>query len=777
MLNLYNASTKKENDPNEPRYLTNTEIKSIVNKIGYYAYTAATRESAIFARESLIKLETFRMRNIILTPLALEKYTELYISNNFFSRSEYGTAVGATAGEATSQSSSQQALNSFKVEVSKATTSSVEIFEEILEVRKRKSPKMFVYFKDKPSVETIMKEKRLKFETITVNDLSTEKRIESVDVIYPNKSFPTWYKLYQQIIIQFIEMPLFSWMLQLRISTDLMYKNKIMPKDISRAIEREGILSTIYSPLIKDEKGSFILIDIYVHNVAKILKIKNMKELSLPEENKIFMYLNNIVKPSLNSMIVKGLNNITRIQRYNISVNFCLYYEINLNRYFPNKVNEYIIKLNIPYMKINVITYEDVINLFKSIGVVDIRLTETIPELLEYTDMELYVRLNPKPENIPDKKYTPIFYLTEMLKLDKDETDNYRRSQQDIKAKLFQQVLRVEDKTQKLNLLQQAAEIKIYREPSILYQNNNQIYIETEGQDFSELIKMGDIDMTKSYTNDINDILRYFGIEAVRAHIIKELIVLIKSSGSDTYVDPRHMSLIADWMTMFGFITPFTLKGMKYHKLGPLANAALREPTKALQEDAMMNKIDYLNNVSSAITVGNPIKLGTGVVDLIIDQEKIKKQLKDKPKQQKQKISLDVTSRLVSMLLEGDYTESTDTTQENVSRNNTLPFDIPLVFDTDEIRLSYDPDFEDHSINTLFPVLSPELKTVYQNSIICDPPVVSTIIAYTNIPVENPINRIVNISADIRSANELIVNPPLVETLNIENSFLDDLFG
>jgi len=364
-----------------------------------------------------------------------------------------------------------------------------------------------------------------------------------------------------------------------------------------------------------------------------------------------------------------------------------------------------------------------------------------------------------------------------MLKLDKDETDNYRRSQQDIKAKLFQQVLRVEDKTQKLNLLQQAAEIKIYREPSILYQNNNQIYIETEGQDFSELIKMGDIDMTKSYTNDINDILRYFGIEAVRAHIIKELIVLIKSSGSDTYVDPRHMSLIADWMTMFGFITPFTLKGMKYHKLGPLANAALREPTKALQEDAMMNKIDYLNNVSSAITVGNPIKLGTGVVDLIIDQEKIKKQLKDKPKQQKQKISLDVTSRLVSMLLEGDYTESTDTTQENVSLNNTLPFDIPLVFDTDEIRLSYDPDFEDHSINTLFPVLSPELKTVYQNSIICDPPVVSTIIAYTNIPVENPINRIVNISADIRSANELIVNPPLVETLNIENSFLDDLFG
>ena len=769
-------------DQNKPRYLTTQEIKSIVNKIGYFAYTAATKDSSIFARQTLINFETFRMRNVILTPLALEKYTELYINNNYFSRSEYGTPVGATAGEATSQSSSQQALNSFKVEVSRATTNSVEVFEEILEVRKRKSPKMFVYFKDNPTIETIVDKKRLKFETITVDDLATYKRIESVENVYPNKIYPSWYKLYELTITQFVEMPIFSWMLQLRISTDLMYKNKIMPRDISRAIEKEGILSTIYSPLIKDETGTYILMDIYVQNVGKILKIKNLKDLPLPEENKIFMYLNNIVKPSLSSIIVKGLNNITRIQRYNTLVNFSLYLEINLNRYFPNKIDEYIIKLNVPYMTINFITIQEIINLFNSIGVTDIKMTNTIPELSEYTDMELYVKLKPKPDNLPLDKYSPILYLNHMLTKDNEDTENYRRSQRNIKDKLFEKIIDEQNKVEKMKLLHDIANIKIYREPTVLNKCNNQIYIETEGQDFSELIKMDDIDMTRSYTNDLNDILRYFGIEAVRAHIIKELIVLIKSSGSDSYVDPRHMSIIADWMTMFGFITPFTLKGMKYHKLGPLANAALREPTKALQEDAMMNKIDYLNNVSSAITVGKPIKLGTGVVDLIVDQEKIKKQLQDKPKQQKQKINLDVTSKIVSILLEGDYLDPTDTTKENtlenINKNGNLPFDIPISFNTDNIIFSNDTNIENYSINTLFPLISPELKTVYENSIICNPQNVNEVVVETDIPIESPVNRIVNISTNIKVSEDISIKPPEVETLDVENSFLDNLiFG
>ena len=779
---------KNEMDLNKPRYLTNDEIKSIVSKIPYYPYSTANKESSLFARESLIKFETFRLRNVRLTPLALGDYSKLYISNQIFSNIEYGTPVGGTAAEASSQASSQQVLNSFKVEVAKVATSSVEIFDEILEVRNRKVPKMAVYYKDNPGIEKIMTEKRIKLETITVNDLAIKQFIEAVENIYPNGRFPEWYDLYKSTILQGGNIAQFTWMLRLRINVDLMYKNRIMPKNIVKAIEHDGILKTVYSPLLFDDEegGNYILFDIYVDNVNEILKTKFQWQSKLENQNRIFMYLNNIVKPRLSNMYVKGLNGIWRLQTVSISINYSLYSEIELTRYIPERKGEFIIKLNNHYMKLNFITIEDVMNMFKSIDVNDVHPTKEIINLIEYSDMELYVKLPIKPADWPaDKNYTPINYISEMIKKDKEKTNEYRKLQLETKAKLYSQSEKEQDVVVSKRLLLEAGSIKIYREPSSIFKNSNQIYVETDGSDFSELIKMDDVDINRSHPNNLNDILKYFGIESVRFHIIKELIILIRSSGSDTYVDPRHISLMADWMTMFGFITPFTLKGMKYHKLGSLANAAFREPTKALHEESMFNKVDYLNNVSSAITIGKPIKLGAGIVDVTSDQNKIKKQL-GKPKLKKEKINLDVTSKLVSLLLEGDYPDPKDNSiqsslESSEKINGAMFLDIPISFGEASVVLSNDPFEIDYNIPALFPVLSPELRSAYNSAPVCGPAAIDTVIVEKEISTENPVNLIspltLTISEGIRSANAVTEKPPEIEKLNVDTSFLDDLLS
>lgn len=62
--------------------------------------------------------------------------------------------------------------------------------------------------------------------------------------------------------------------------------------------------------------------------------------------------------------------------------------------------------------------------------------------------------------------------------------------------------------------------------------------------DFSDII-----DVNKIYSNDIAAILRTYGVEACRAAIMQEIASVFAVYGIE--VDPRHLSLIADYMVIF----------------------------------------------------------------------------------------------------------------------------------------------------------------------------------------------------------------------------------
>lgn len=75
----------------------------------------------------------------------------------------------------------------------------------------------------------------------------------------------------------------------------------------------------------------------------------------------------------------------------------------------------------------------------------------------------------------------------------------------------------------------------------------------TDGVNFHDIWTYADqIDLSKIYTNDIAAVLRNYGVEAARAAAMQEIASVFGVYGIN--VDPRHLSLIADYMVYFTFL-------------------------------------------------------------------------------------------------------------------------------------------------------------------------------------------------------------------------------
>ena len=72
----------------------------------------------------------------------------------------------------------------------------------------------------------------------------------------------------------------------------------------------------------------------------------------------------------------------------------------------------------------------------------------------------------------------------------------------------------------------------------------------TAGSNLKDAFKDERIDATRSFSNDLYEIQKHFGIEAARQAVINEIIKVIESQGLN--VDLRHFMLVADAMCMSG---------------------------------------------------------------------------------------------------------------------------------------------------------------------------------------------------------------------------------
>ncbi len=127
--------------------------------------------------------------------------------------------------------------------------------------------------------------------------------------------------------------------------------------------------------------------------------------------------------------------------------------------------------------------------------------------------------------------------------------------------------------------------------------------------------KIEGVDFKRTKTNNIGEIAEVLGIEAARNAIIDEMSSTLKEQGLD--VDARHITLIADAMTTDGVVKQIGRHGIAGGKASVLSRAAFEVTVDNLLEAAIHGETEGLKGVTENVIVGQPIKLGTGAVELV----------------------------------------------------------------------------------------------------------------------------------------------------------------
>lgn len=143
--------------------------------------------------------------------------------------------------------------------------------------------------------------------------------------------------------------------------------------------------------------------------------------------------------------------------------------------------------------------------------------------------------------------------------------------------------------------------------------------IYTEGSNLKEAMKIEGIDKTRVKTNHILEIESVLGIEAGRNAIINEVLDTLSEQG--LRVDIRHIMLIADMMSVDGKVKAIGRHGVSGEKASVLARAAFEITVDHLLKAGIKGEYEELDGIVENVIVGQPVKLGTGMVDLIMKRE------------------------------------------------------------------------------------------------------------------------------------------------------------
>jgi len=153
-------------------------------------------------------------------------------------------------------------------------------------------------------------------------------------------------------------------------------------------------------------------------------------------------------------------------------------------------------------------------------------------------------------------------------------------------------------------------------EKVLVVKEGGEFVVKTSGSNLKSVLKMAEIDPRRTVTNDIMEASKVLGIETGRAMIVKELRKTLDEN--NILVDLRHLILLADLMTFSGEVKGIVRTGITRGKASPFARAAFEETVKHLLDASFKGEKEELQGVVENIIVGQPIKVGTGIVELVM---------------------------------------------------------------------------------------------------------------------------------------------------------------
>lgn len=142
----------------------------------------------------------------------------------------------------------------------------------------------------------------------------------------------------------------------------------------------------------------------------------------------------------------------------------------------------------------------------------------------------------------------------------------------------------------------------------------DEYFVMTLGTSLKKILKLEEVDVTRTKSNDIYEVQSLLGIEAARQLIIDEIIRVVEDQGVS--IDSRHIMLVADMMCVSGKVKGVTRYGVVGEKSSVLARASFETPIKHIINASILGEIDPLTSVIENVMINQPIPSGTGMIKL-----------------------------------------------------------------------------------------------------------------------------------------------------------------
>ncbi len=569
-----------------PRLLTKSEINEIVSVIT--SPSSLLDQIQVSALKSLQKSLKNQLATIKLVPDGIPSLKEKFLEQYQDSQSISGTPVGMTAGEAFGGPLTQTTLNTFKKAGSATNISGgISAFQELLEVKqKRENKATIIAFNQFLTFNEIFKIKQNQFVELYIGDLILDYEIGPPAQMFP-EGRPLWYSWYQELFRTTIPE---TTLLRLKLNVNKMYFAGLLPEDVYNNIMNYSYqnfkIKAIFSPILlekdivdvtRDNKTETIetlvpriYLDIY-------LKSSQISSKTIAREVSDIHVLRNLVLPSLEKNLITGIPHIKSLIPQSIPI----WSAILAQDFLEDQ--KWILWLNKIVMKTKSIYLDLIIKLLRQINL----------KIIETDQERIIVEISKDaPKNSPKEIW---FYYDNIIN---EEKTKYEID----KLKEFEN-LYSEDPTKAIRLNLEWPISPIYQ---AAYKN---ISI-TSGHNLYTILQRDDVDVNFTYSNNYYEVLANFGIEAARNLLFLELSETISATGS--YIDPRHIVLIVDFMTFNGNLKPLTLVGMEQQPTGALSIASLEYPFKIITPTAVFGASESMSSVSGSLFVGKKIPTGTG---------------------------------------------------------------------------------------------------------------------------------------------------------------------
>jgi DNA-directed RNA polymerase beta' subunit len=137
--------------------------------------------------------------------------------------------------------------------------------------------------------------------------------------------------------------------------------------------------------------------------------------------------------------------------------------------------------------------------------------------------------------------------------------------------------------------------------------------IVTRGTNLLDILTDPTVDVRHTFSNDIQETYRLFGIDATRNALIHELELVM---GQKSPQKRRHVTLIASGMTVSGIPYGFCFSGFNQNHNSPLKVSSFEQVIDGFVKMGIAGHYDSLDGVSEACMVGVPIPIGTALVGI-----------------------------------------------------------------------------------------------------------------------------------------------------------------